>query len=372
MFPISALIPNNTSGRMPKTTYALILLIAAAVSVTLAYGAFLGNLPSRLLQIIEAADQIKIQVSLAQIRTGAKHSAATKPNETEAWSHYERADDLVGYLLSDGRSRLSLNTPEFENLLLLTREQIRRCRQVTEQKVLTRGNPAAVADTNRRIDIELSHLLSLADEIHVEAGIAARETMAHFQRLLYSLILATLILAFLAGVVIYRFDQRRASDYCIIQSQNQQLQAADQQLRASNQQLRASNQQLQATEQQLRASNQQLHASNQQLQATEQQFRASNQQLHAGEQALRASESRYRALFTNMSEGMALFCAVSDEAGKTVDLRIEDVNRQFEEIFSVPREKAVGRLVSEAFGTALPLDLPEYGIVADSGRYTRL
>ena len=368
MFPISVLEANNTSGRMPKATYVLICIIAAAVSVTLAYGAFLGNLPARLLQVIEAADQIKIEVSLAQIRAGAKHSAAAKPNETEVWSHYERADNLVDFLLADGRGRFSLDGPAFENLLLLTREQISRCRQLTERQFLTANRPAALAEVNRSIDRELTTLLSLADEIHVEARIAARETIAHFQRLLYSLILATLILALIAGAVIYRFERRRASDYSVIQNQNQQLQAAEQQLRASNQQLRASNQQLQATEQQLRASNQQLHASNQQLQATEQQLRASNQQLHAGEQALRASESRYRALFANMSEGMALFSAVYDASGKTVDCRIQDVNRQFEEIFPIPREKAVGFLVSEAFGTAVPLDLPEYGMVADSGR----
>ncbi len=354
MFPIMVFDPDNTSGRMPKATYVLILLIAAAVSATLAYGAFLGNLPSRLVQVIEAADQIKIEVSLAQIQAGARHATPAKPDETEIWSHYERADDLVGFLLSGGRARFSLDTPGFDNLLLLTREQISRCRQVTKRKFLRAGGPAAAADINRSMDIELRHLLSLADEIHVEAGVAARETMTHFQRLLYSLILATFILAFIATAVIYRFERRRASDFNIIQSQNQQLHATEQQLRASNQQLHASNQQ--------------LHASNQQLQATEQQLRASNQQLHAGEQALRVSESRYRALFANMSEGMALYCSVRDEAGKTVDCRIEDVNRHFEELFSIPREKAVGRLASEAFGPALPLDLPEYRVVADTGR----
>jgi signal transduction histidine kinase/CheY-like chemotaxis protein/PAS domain-containing protein len=368
MFPNSRLEPNRASGRMPKATYALIFIIAAAVSATLAYGAFLGTLPSRLLQVIEAADQIKLEVSLAQIAAGAKHSADAKPNETEVWSHYERAENLVGFLLSDGRGRLSLDTPGFENLLLLVRKQISHCRQLTERQFLTAGRPAALADINRNIARELARLLSMADEIHVEAGIAARETIAHFQRLLYSLILATLILAFIAGAVIYRFERRRASDYGIIQGQNLQLQAAEQQLRATNQQLRASNQQLQATEQQLRASNQQFHASNQQLRATEQQLRASNEQLHAGEQALRASESRYRALFANMSEGMALYCAVYDGSGKTVDCLIQDVNRQFEEIFSVPREKAVGRLVSEVFGESLTLDLPEYRTVADTGR----
>ena len=348
MFPFFVFESGDTTGRMPKATYVLILIIAVAVSATLAYAAFLANLPSRLLQIVEAADQIKIEVSLAEIRSEAGHSGAVKQQEAEVWSHFERADNLVDFLLSVGSGAFSrIDTPEFENLLLLTREQIRRCREITERRARTPGRTEALADIHRKIDIELFQLLSLADEIHVEAGIAARETIAHSQRLLYSLILAALLLALLAGAIIYRFERRRASDYTIIQNQNQQLQA---------------------TEQQLRASNQQLQASNQQLQATEQQLRASNQQLHAGEQALRASESRYRALFANMSEGMALYSAVYDEAGSTVDCRIENVNRQFEEVFSIPSENAIGRLVSEAFGTPLPLNFPEYVTVADTGR----
>ena len=356
MFLISLIQPKDTDRMVPKAAYLLVLFIAAAVAVALGYAAFLGNLPARLVPVIEAADQIKIEVALARLEAGTTTQAGPDANALDISSHYDRAENLVEFLLADTSVVIPrADGPAFRDVLQRTREQIKRSRTTTARWIRARRH--APPDAGREIDPEFGKLISLSDEIHVQARTLVGGTISDFRRVQSSLIVASILLAFLAGAVLYRFDRRRAADYNMIQNRNQQLQASDQQLRASNQQLRA-------TEQQLRASNQQLHA-------TDQQLRASNQQLQANEQALRLSEGRYRSLFSNMSEGMALYSMVCDEDGKPVNYRIVDVNRHFEEMFRLPKEKAVGRLAAEVFGTDNALHVADVVRAGETGEVIR-
>ncbi|NML27422.1 PAS domain S-box protein [Zoogloea dura] len=67
-------------------------------------------------------------------------------------------------------------------------------------------------------------------------------------------------------------------------------------------------------------------------------------------ESIRNSEVKFHSLYTSMTEGVALHELVFDGSGKPVDYRIIDVNRAFESILSLGREKVVGRLASEVYG----------------------
>lgn len=59
---------------------------------------------------------------------------------------------------------------------------------------------------------------------------------------------------------------------------------------------------------------------------------------------------RFKALFEHMQEGVSLHELVCDEAGRPVDYRILDVNRQFEQRMGLQRADIVGQLATTAFG----------------------
>ena len=82
------------------------------------------------------------------------------------------------------------------------------------------------------------------------------------------------------------------------------------------------------------------------------------------EKTLRENEERLRKLYSAMSEGMALHRMVYDESGKATDYRILDVNPSFEAITGIGRDKAVGRLASELYGTGSPPYIDIYAKVA--------
>ncbi|MBN2465194.1 PAS domain S-box protein, partial [candidate division WOR-3 bacterium] len=85
------------------------------------------------------------------------------------------------------------------------------------------------------------------------------------------------------------------------------------------------------------------------------------------EDALRSSEERLRKLYSAMSEGLALHRMVYDDSGKAIDYRIVDVNPAFATITGIGRDKAVGRLASELYGTGSPPYIDVYARVAETG-----
>jgi len=88
------------------------------------------------------------------------------------------------------------------------------------------------------------------------------------------------------------------------------------------------------------------------------------------EEALRESEQRLRSLYSTMSEGVCLHEIVYDEHGAAVDYRIIDVNPAYESIIGLPRERAVGSLASEIYGTGEPPYTDIYAQVASTGKPT--
>ena len=79
---------------------------------------------------------------------------------------------------------------------------------------------------------------------------------------------------------------------------------------------------------------------------------------------LKVFQSRYRALYDTMSELSVLHELVFDPSGAAVDYRILDCNAAFSTITGVPREKAVGALASNLYGTGAPPYLEIYRDVA--------
>ena len=84
------------------------------------------------------------------------------------------------------------------------------------------------------------------------------------------------------------------------------------------------------------------------------------------EQTLQESEERLRRLYSAMSEGLALHQMVYDDSGKATDYRLLDVNPAFEAITGISRDKAVGQLASELYGTGSPPYIDIYAKVAET------
>jgi PAS domain S-box-containing protein len=83
---------------------------------------------------------------------------------------------------------------------------------------------------------------------------------------------------------------------------------------------------------------------------------------------LQESEGRLRKLYSAMSEGLALHQMMFGDSGEATDYRIVDVNPAFEAITGISRDKAVGRLASELYGTGSPPYIETYARVADTGQ----
>jgi PAS domain S-box-containing protein len=76
------------------------------------------------------------------------------------------------------------------------------------------------------------------------------------------------------------------------------------------------------------------------------------------ERALADSEEKYRFLFHNMGEGFGLYELIDDEEGRPVDWRVLEVNDAYTRHTGIPRDRIVGRRVSELYAAAIPEYLP--------------
>ncbi len=85
------------------------------------------------------------------------------------------------------------------------------------------------------------------------------------------------------------------------------------------------------------------------------------------EEALRISERRYRSLFTSTNDGVCLHEVVY-ENGKPVDYRILDLNPRYETITGVSRDRAIGALASELYGSGEAPYLEIYAKVSETGK----
>jgi PAS domain S-box-containing protein len=85
------------------------------------------------------------------------------------------------------------------------------------------------------------------------------------------------------------------------------------------------------------------------------------------EEALKESQRTFRSLFSSSNEGIALHELVLDHDGAARDYRIVDVNPAFERATDMPRERAIGALASELYGTGEAPFLETYAQVERTG-----
>ena len=85
------------------------------------------------------------------------------------------------------------------------------------------------------------------------------------------------------------------------------------------------------------------------------------------EDALRESEERFRTLYASMTEIVALHEIVADAEGQAVDYRVMDCNPAFAKATGISRDRAVGALASELYGTGKAPYLDIYARVAATG-----
>jgi len=88
---------------------------------------------------------------------------------------------------------------------------------------------------------------------------------------------------------------------------------------------------------------------------------------YARAEQLRESEEKLATLFASMSEMVVLHELVFHGAGEAVNYRIIDVNSAFTRLTGISREKAVGRLATDVYGTKEPPYLHEFSQVALTG-----
>ena len=86
--------------------------------------------------------------------------------------------------------------------------------------------------------------------------------------------------------------------------------------------------------------------------------------------ALRNSEEKLRALYRSMSDGLAVSELVYDAAGRPVDYRILDMNPAAEILTGFSRNRVIGNLASETFGTGEAPELKVIATVAETGQPT--
>ncbi|MBF0330530.1 MAG: PAS domain-containing protein [Candidatus Omnitrophica bacterium] len=85
------------------------------------------------------------------------------------------------------------------------------------------------------------------------------------------------------------------------------------------------------------------------------------------EKDLKESRQRLASLFASSIEGICLHELILDGHGRAVDYRIIDINPAFEKLTGLTREKAVGALASELYGTGAAPYLDIYAKVAQTG-----
>jgi two-component system, cell cycle sensor histidine kinase and response regulator CckA len=85
------------------------------------------------------------------------------------------------------------------------------------------------------------------------------------------------------------------------------------------------------------------------------------------ELALQRAEQHYRALFDHAAEGVALHRLVRDGEGRVVNYVITDINPQYERIIGLRRDRVVGRLATEVYGTDIPPYLEEFSSAPMTG-----
>ena len=85
------------------------------------------------------------------------------------------------------------------------------------------------------------------------------------------------------------------------------------------------------------------------------------------EEEKRHTERRYRSLFDSMQEGVAVHRLISS-GGVPENYMLLDVNRRYEEILGVTRERVVNKLATDVYGTPDPPYLREYASVVETGK----
>ena len=80
------------------------------------------------------------------------------------------------------------------------------------------------------------------------------------------------------------------------------------------------------------------------------------------------SKMRFQKLFTSINDGICLHELVFDKEGKPYDYRILEVNDKFIEMTGITKEKAIGSLASELYGTEKAPYFDIYSEVAITGK----
>ncbi|MBF0121795.1 MAG: EAL domain-containing protein [Candidatus Omnitrophica bacterium] len=88
--------------------------------------------------------------------------------------------------------------------------------------------------------------------------------------------------------------------------------------------------------------------------------------------ALEDSEKKFRSFFANMQEGVAMHRVIYGRNGLAVNYMITDVNPRYEEILGLPRERVIGKLATDVYGTTQPPYLNEFIRPLETGQPSSL
>lgn len=86
------------------------------------------------------------------------------------------------------------------------------------------------------------------------------------------------------------------------------------------------------------------------------------------QKAIQESEEKHRLLVTQMPQGLALHEVIRDNEGKVVDYRFTDVNKGYENITGLTRERIINKTVREVLPDIEQFWIDMFGKVATSGK----
>ncbi len=255
---------------VPRYLFTLIPLVALLILSTIGYSFYITfHTRNVFFPSVDATMELKYEISTAHLLFEKILSGDTVNNIEVVWKHLNKADWYAQALLHGDRSPHVSVVPIPDKKLMTKFSHIQKnllyFRRIVKELIALKENGVAEAKIDQLLDSLFVHLQNECEETeqYLKTIISQKTILYNFLQLV--LTVATIIIVFVVGLVLYRFSKISARDMHKLQSANQQLQANEQQLKASNQQLIASEQHLKAANQQLTAHEQQLQAANKQI-----------------------------------------------------------------------------------------------------------
>ena len=226
----------ETNSIYPKYLFVGVIMVTLSLIAMMGYLIYSGDrLAARQSPLVDAAMEIKLELSLGHLRLEEILSGDLTENIDHVWSHIDQADWYARAMLEGGKNAEGSFSPltdhSMRSSMQFVRLALKEFRSIAAQRLQNTGVSLPGSELDQKFDDVFSQILLSADQVETLLQQKISEELRRFHNLSILLFVFALVIAALVSYLIFRLEHQRERHVSTIEKAHEKIQLQHDELR---------------------------------------------------------------------------------------------------------------------------------------------